>query len=83
MSDAAKADKQAGLSCFYLRKLTKMVEAPLFFMCILRFYVPVDLFVSLCGNDPAVVRVESASLSTLKSSLCEISPPSTLQHVPW
>ena len=25
-------------------------------MCILRFYVPVDLFVPLCGNDPAVVK---------------------------
>ena len=36
MSAAAKADKQAGLSCFYLRKLTKMVEAPLY-LC--AFYV--------------------------------------------
>ena len=62
MSDAAKADKQAGLSCFYRRKLTKMVEAPLFFMCILRFYVPVDLFVSLCGNDPAVVKVSGDTI---------------------
>ena len=62
MSDAAKADKQAGLSCFYLRKLTKMVEAPLFFMCILRFYGPVDLFVSLCGNDPAVVKVSGDTI---------------------
>ena len=26
-------------------------------MCILRFYVPVDLFVPLFGNDPAVVKV--------------------------
>ena len=67
MSDAAKADKQAGLSCFYLRKLTKMVEAPLFFMCILRFYVPVDLFVSLCGNDPAVVKV------SVHNSLAELA----------
>lgn len=25
-------------------------------MCILRFYVPVDLFVPLCGNDPATVK---------------------------
>ena len=62
MSAAAEADRQAGLSCFYLRKLTKMVEAPLFFMCILRFYVPVDLFVSLCGNDPAVVKVSGDTI---------------------
>ena len=25
-------------------------------MCILRFYVPINLFVSLCGNDPATVK---------------------------
>lgn len=25
-------------------------------MCILRFYVPVDLFVPLCSNDPATVK---------------------------
>ena len=31
-------------------------------MCILRFYVPVDLFVSLCGNDPAVVKVSGDTI---------------------
>ena len=25
-------------------------------MCILRFYVPINLFVSLCGNDSATVK---------------------------
>ena len=49
MSDAAKADKQAGLSCFYLRKLTKMVEAPLY-LCV--FYV--FMFRSTCSYRSAV-----------------------------
>ena len=31
MSDAAEADKQAGLSCFYLRKRTEKAAVPLFF----------------------------------------------------
>ena len=31
-------------------------------MCILRFYVPVDLFVSLFGNDPAVVKVSGDTI---------------------
>ena len=31
-------------------------------MCILRFYVPVDLFVPLCGNDPAVVKVSGDTI---------------------
>lgn len=31
-------------------------------MCILRFYVPVDLFVSLCGNNPAVVKVSGDTI---------------------
>jgi hypothetical protein len=35
---AAEADKQAGLSCFYLRKRTEKAVVPLFFMCILRFF---------------------------------------------
>ena len=31
-------------------------------MCILRFYVPVDLFIPLCGNDPAVVKVSGDTI---------------------
>ena len=31
-------------------------------MCILRFYVPVDLFVPLFGNDPAVVKVSGDTI---------------------
>ena len=31
-------------------------------MCILRFYVPIDLFVPLCGNDPAVVKVSGDTI---------------------
>ena len=31
-------------------------------MCILRFYVPVDLFVPLCGNDPAMVKVSGDTI---------------------
>ena len=31
-------------------------------MCILRFYVPVDLFVSLFGNDPAMVKVSGDTI---------------------
>ena len=31
-------------------------------MCILRFYVPVDLFVPICGNDPAVVKVSGDTI---------------------
>ena len=34
-----------------------------FFMCILRFYVPVDLFVPLCGNNPAVVKVSGDTIT--------------------
>jgi len=36
--------------------------AAVFFMCILRFYVPVDLFVPICGNDPAVVKVSGDTI---------------------
>ena len=32
-------------------------------MCILRFYVPIDLFVPLCGNDPAVVKVSGDTIT--------------------
>ena len=31
-------------------------------MCILRFYVPVDMFVPLFGNDPAVVKVSGDTI---------------------
>ena len=36
-----------------------MVEAPLY-LCV--FYVPVDLFVPLFGNDPAVVKVSGDTI---------------------
>ena len=50
-----------------------------------QFISPLFLLVSRRGGRrlPRKKRVESASLSTLKTSLCEISPPSTSQHVPW
>ena len=32
-------------------------------MCILRFYVPIDLFVPLFGNDPATVQVSGDTIT--------------------
>ena len=47
-------------------------------MCILRFYVPINLFVSLCGNDPATKTEDGDSSQipnplTVHNSLAELA----------
>ncbi len=53
-------------------------------MCILRFYVPVDLFVSLCGNDPATVKTGGDTITIDPDAKTEdsaqISSPLTVHN---
>ena len=62
MSDAAKAGQASRTVVFLSAEAYQNGRGAAVFMCILRFYVPVDLFVSLCGNDPAVVKVSGDTI---------------------